>query len=305
MPRAEASGPPSIRFCRKLLRTTSSGSCIDVEQSSICVHLTDHQLRHFIHTVSWPSPTQNTAIAAGFIGRPTPRTVSKVAQDHDPTTKAPSEALALDIVFQHTTIPVPRVRRVIQEQTQTQIVMDYIPGCVLSDVWPDMPVWQRLRVIFTLRDYVRQLRAIRHPRSAVPGPPAQPGEPAWHCESPLSGSIIPWRGPFASSDKLSAFFNRRYRMVIQKEQAVDKAQAKERVRADSFDNSGPLVLTHQDITMRNIIVGDDGRLLLIDWSWAGFYPPWFEFVVIRIQSQQERSSLGPTDSLRLQTLLSS
>lgn len=37
--------------------------------------------------------------------------------------------------------------------------------------------------------------------------------------------------------------------------------------------------------MRNIIVGDDGRLWLIDWAWAGFYPPWFEFVAMRMQSQ--------------------
>lgn len=126
--------------------------------------------------------------------------------------------------------------------------MDYIPGRLLSNVWPEMPVWQRLRVMFTLRDYVRQLRAIRHPRSAVPGPVGPPG-PARHCESPLFGPVIPWRGPFASYDKLSAFFNKRYMAVIQKEQAVDKAQAKKRVREDPFDDTAPLVLAHQDITM--------------------------------------------------------
>ena len=30
--------------------------------------------------------------------------------------------------------------------------------------------------------------------------------------------------------------------------------------------------------MRNILVGDDGRLHLVDWGMSGFYPAWFEYV---------------------------
>ena len=30
--------------------------------------------------------------------------------------------------------------------------------------------------------------------------------------------------------------------------------------------------------MRNILVGDDSQLHLIDWALSGFYPPWFEYV---------------------------
>lgn len=51
-----------------------------------------------------------------------------------------------------------------------------------------------------------------------------------------------------------------------------------------MDDSEPLVLTHQDLNPRNIIVGDDGRLWLIDFGMAGFYPPWVEFVTMRVQS---------------------
>ena len=48
-----------------------------------------------------------------------------------------------------------------------------------------------------------------------------------------------------------------------------------------FDSSLPLVLTHLDIHPNNIIIGDDGRVWLIDWEFAGFYPQWFEYASMR------------------------
>lgn len=39
----------------------------------------------------------------------------------------------------------------------------------------------------------------------------------------------------------------------------------------------PLVLTHSDMNMHNILVGDDGKIWLIDWAWSGFFPNWFEY----------------------------
>ncbi|KZT01880.1 uncharacterized protein LAESUDRAFT_763319 [Laetiporus sulphureus 93-53] len=58
-------------------------------------------------------------------------------------------------------------------------------------------------------------------------------------------------------------------------------------RKESFDDSSPLVLTHQDINPRNIIAGEDGRLWMIDWAWAGYYPPWFEYVAMQRQKKNE------------------
>ena len=64
----------------------------------------------------------------------------------------------------------------------------------------------------------------------------------------------------------------------------------------NFDDSAPLVLTHQDLNMRNFIVGDDGRLWVIDWAWARFYPLWFEFVVMRRQSENEEILTGKKEA---------
>jgi thiamine kinase-like enzyme len=37
-------------------------------------------------------------------------------------------------------------------------------------------------------------------------------------------------------------------------------------RNDLFDYFEPLVLTHQDLNVRNVIVGEDGRLWIVDWG---------------------------------------
>jgi thiamine kinase-like enzyme len=47
--------------------------------------------------------------------------------------------------------------------------------------------------------------------------------------------------------------------------------------AAPFDDSEPLVFVHQDLSMRNIMLGSDGHVWLIDWEYAEFYPRWFEY----------------------------
>ena len=92
------------------------------------------------------------------------------------------------------------------------------------------------------------------------------------------------RGPFASYAELSAFFNRRAKMAYDYYRLPeDHPWRKER-----FDDSEALVLTHQDINPRNIIVGEDNRIWMIDFGWAGYYPPWFEYVAMMRQEEHEQ-----------------
>ncbi|KAF9073056.1 hypothetical protein BDP27DRAFT_1417516 [Rhodocollybia butyracea] len=74
-----------------------------------------------------------------------------------------------------------------------------------------------------------------------------------------AGFLFPLRpaGPFSSSQELVAHF--------------DKS-------GKCWDYSQPLVLTHCELSMRNAIVGDDGRLWLVDWTRSAFYPPYFEYI---------------------------
>ncbi|KAF8156666.1 kinase-like domain-containing protein [Crassisporium funariophilum] len=219
------------------------------------------------------------------VAKLTPGTVAKNSQDRDEDAADASEANALDLLFAETTIPVPRVRRVVKRQWDHWIVMDYIPGPTLAHVWGTYSTWRKIRVAFTLRRYVRQLRRLKASATTPPGPLSAQG--ARICESPpVFGCVRSDRGPFASYSELSDFFNKLHQIVMDKK----KVPRDDPSRNDLFDNSEPLVLTHQDLNLRNIIVGEDGRLWIIDWAWAGYYPQWFEFVAMRTQNEDERIS---------------
>jgi hypothetical protein len=219
-----------------------------------------------------------------------PSTVAKASQDLDEDAADASEANALNLLFAETTIPVPCVRRVVKRQWDFLIVMDYIPGPTPAHVWPTLSTWLKIRVAFTLRRYVRQLRRLKASNTTPPGPLSTQG--ARICESPIFGPLQSQRGPFASYFELSAFFNKRHQMAMD----AEKLPRDDPSRNDLFDDSEPLVLTHQDLNLRNIILGEDGRLWIIDWAWAGYYPPWFEYVAMGRQSEDEMIS-GTNDKL--------
>ncbi|KAH9916273.1 kinase-like domain-containing protein [Epithele typhae] len=202
---------------------------------------------------------------------------------HVPHDGPSPEATALDIVFQATTIPVPRVRRTLHlsdelvEQTFT--VMDRIPGRPLEQVWPTLSLLGKLRIACILRSYVRQLRAIRHHRAVIPGA--------------LDRYVTPWE----NVSQFVAWFVERY-----ERSKTYFPEVHEGTTMEPLDVTGPLVLTHCDIAMRNVMVGDDGRLYLIDWEHAGFYPRWVEYVNwrnwISVMSWGGRStSVDTTDKL--------
>lgn len=48
-------------------------------------------------------------------------------------------------------------------------------------------------------------------------------------------------------------------------------------RNKPFDNSLPLVLAHQSFKLQNMIVDIDGRVWILKWEWAGYYPHSFEY----------------------------
>jgi hypothetical protein len=65
---------------------------------------------------------------------------------------------------------------------------------------------------------------------------------------------------------------------------------------------GPFVFAHGDITPRNVLRGAEGSPVLIDFEWAGRYPPWYElaflwFVLLDRPGARERvaATVPPTD----------
>ncbi|KAK0441954.1 hypothetical protein EV421DRAFT_1904539 [Armillaria borealis] len=85
------------------------------------------------------------------------------------------------------------------------------------------------------------------------------------------------RGPFPTSASFIDFFNC----------AMDGAAAARLCSHKGALKDEGLVFSHVDLSPRDIIVGDDGRLWLIDFGYAGFYPKWFEYVNMRLDDLLE------------------
>lgn len=192
--------------------------------------------------------------------------VYKIAADtivkaHVSADEAITEALNLSMIRTMTTIPVPEVREVVVNAgtAVNYLVMKYLDGRTLDSCWNSITLFSKLRIAWTLRSYVAQLRRLRR---TIPGT--------------INGTVCTGllftdfgAGPFESYDDLTAWFNHKL--------DVSQRMKKAPLDAPRFDNSWPVVFTHQDLCPRNILLGHDGKLYVLDWHRSGFYPAWFEY----------------------------
>ena len=128
--------------------------------------------------------------------------------------EGPSEALILELLQQQTSILTPAFRRNIMTRRPETffgepyidklclIAMQYVPGRPLRVVWPTLSLWGKLRVIWTLRQYIRQLRRVSSPYSNRTGPlggsdPLRPPGQIFFDKAP----------PCATSDDLKNWFD--------------------------------------------------------------------------------------------------
>jgi aminoglycoside phosphotransferase (APT) family kinase protein len=190
------------------------------------------------------------------------------------------EERALDFVRKHTSIPVPKVHRCIQQRPSGYLVLEKIEGARLDKLWSSLSSTQRSEVVSTLRDYVNQLReaSAHHPRRHIPGPIAKTPQKCYGAEW-LFGEKE--HGPFTSSKQFFAFLHTRFQSFV---------------KVDRFDDSHPLVFTHGDLTMRNMIMGLDGKIWLLDWGWSGFYPLWFEYMATMSAVENDMRSEEPQEN---------
>ena len=136
--------------------------------------------------------------------------------------------------------------------------MEFVEGRTLYECWGSLNLWQKIRISWTLRGYVRQLRRIRTPQinAQVPGPVTDDPSNPLKCSSLLCGDFE--LGPFKTKKELATWVN----SVCQ----TLKAMEPDTVAAPPFREEEPLVFTHGDLNLRNIILGNGGKLWIIDWA---------------------------------------
>ena len=207
-----------------------------------------------------------------LVWRIAPDAVVKLSQ-------GPCEAYTMQFVHNNTSIPVPTVRRVLPDRRQSAgqhwIVMDYIEGDTLFDLWDTFTEERKRNVIDILAHYVRELQRVRPPNPSIPGPLHPDGTPV-----KCGGSFFSYddAGPFRTYQEMADWFDRqRSRVRIYNHKLFGGL-----ISCPKFDATYPLVLCHMDIHPRNILVDKLGTPWLVDWGFAGMYPAWFEYAAIAV-----------------------
>lgn len=146
-----------------------------------------------------------------------------------------------------------------EESTTTYIVMEYVQGDLISDVWPGLSSERRLSIHQQIYEMIRQLQRTR---LAAPGP--------------IGGGVSNGTyftdygaGPFLSREELEEWYNDR--LLVCHEFGLVKATQ------PSFTGQfQELVICHFDLHAQNMILDGGGNVWLIDWAYSGAYPPYFE-----------------------------
>ncbi|GBE78759.1 kinase-like protein [Sparassis crispa] len=171
------------------------------------------------------------------------------------------EALNTLHVLERTDIPVPDVYLVFKQGDATYIVMQFIRGRTVQSCWHMLDDSQHQHVASELARYLCELHA-----SSVSTPSKRPG--------PLDGGkcegiwfTLYGAGPFATYEDLVCWLNWKL--------ALSGAPTNRQ-----FTTDHPLVFTHQDMSLRNLILDDVNKLWVLDWDMAGWYPAYFDYTCI-------------------------
>lgn len=172
-----------------------------------------------------------------------------------------SEARTLRFVAETTNIPVPRLYGDhLHSDGTTIIAMEFVEGRILSELWPDLRHEEKMRIVGQLHEILKEMR--RHRNDTIGGILNTPA---------VDTRMLSYKGgPFQSEDQFNKFL--RSDMI---------AQAPKMYRTmleGSMQNTHDIVLTHSDISPRNIIVHDCQIKAVIDWEYAGWYPEYWDFV---------------------------
>lgn len=180
-----------------------------------------------------------------------------------------SEAATMRLVREKTSIPVPRVFDAGVRKDGTGhvcILMEYVEGETLDKAWESLNASQKAGIIAQLLGYLGQLRAIGGPYiGCVDGTHCQ-DQFFSDCKDPAS------YGPFHSE---SAFCDGLVRSLRERTQNTWVDMICRFIKALPQHN---IVLTHNDLAPRNILVRDAKVVAILDWELAGYYPEHWEYV---------------------------
>lgn len=183
-----------------------------------------------------------------------------------------SGILAQDYVARYTSTPAPRVLGAWREEDEplsATLMMSWLPGRTLKEAWPTLKKQKRDSLARQLRGYVSEWRKVPQPSnftgvigSFVGGPVDDAALDRWQLS-----------GPFPNFDDFLEYLVHPFTDAIEDHEAGHEFRKTLNVKRED-----PLVLTHGDLTLRNIIIDDTGDNIvgIVDWDTAAWMPSFWE-----------------------------
>lgn len=188
-----------------------------------------------------------------------------------PVTAQEIEAMRF-VAARVTTLYIPAVQRTYHRSDGVYLAMDFIAGERLDHLWPKLTEEGRKEIVVRVWSQVSTLRALPKPKSledVVVGSASSGG--SVH-DGFVSMDAV---GPFTSLTEFCDFLrgNPNFEPF---QHLLD--------RKDDDDGTGSdSVFNHADLAPRNIIIREsDDKLFLIDWEVAGWWPPWWDYVMVHL-----------------------
>ena len=171
----------------------------------------------------------------------------------------------MEFVRRNTSIPVPKVYDILEDKENIYIVMEYIEGKMLAEVWTRLTSEQKGSIVNQLKGYLAELRALS---------PPHPGRVESVDGTEIGNTTIgPNRGPF---DSVESFHRARGYSHIRS--SPDKYPRYKDVFNRIKGKKYRTVFTHGDFSLHNILVNKDMKIAaIIDWEFAGWYPEYWEY----------------------------
>lgn len=177
-----------------------------------------------------------------------------------------AEAAAMTLVRKHTSIPVPEIYNAYIDPAtgHARIVMEFVEGERLAEAWDNFDADQKQQVLEQLRNFMSQLRNMKENFiGSVDGTA---------CEDQLFSEDIGAYGPYKDESEFNDGIITALKDTLTSGW-VDKV-CDMVIALKGHD----IVMTHGDLSPRNIIVQGTKVVAILDWEMSGFYPEYWEYV---------------------------
>ncbi|KAE9380835.1 phosphotransferase enzyme family protein [Stipitochalara longipes BDJ] len=184
-------------------------------------------------------------------------------------------------VKQFSTIQIPTLYAIYsshydgESRPTNYIVIENIPGDTLESRWVSLDEEAKSAIAGQLRTFFTQLRQIPSPGyfGCLKKRPFE-DYVFWTGDDP-DWQVVVSAGPFDSEEQFLEAVVQKYR---HENPEFQKSEYYSRILPLVLRNHAP-VFSHGDFQRKNIVVRNDGTLVMIDWEAAGWYPSFWEYAM--------------------------